>query len=187
MRYTNQRRFLIALHYHAKEFKVGFFFLLSLFLTLTKEFHFQRDKQIKKMMKQLQIYHREKEKRIQRQEELNKRARLEALRLHDVDGYRKLLSEAKDERLNTLIQQTDAFLAQMGVLVQRERSKDSDDKKDEQTSGDASSSKTYYTAAHSIQEEITSQPDMLVGGQLKEYQVHPTVMPFTLFSHNTYN
>ena len=33
------------------------------------------------------------------------------------------------------------------------------------------SSKTYYTAAHAIQEDIKEQPEMLVGGQLKEYQV----------------
>ena len=31
--------------------------------------------------------------------------------------------------------------------------------------------KTYYTQAHTIEEEITQQPDMLVGGTLKHYQV----------------
>ncbi|PRP74645.1 putative global transcription activator SNF2L2-like [Planoprotostelium fungivorum] len=31
--------------------------------------------------------------------------------------------------------------------------------------------KKYYTMAHKIQEEITSQPDMIVGGKLKNYQL----------------
>lgn len=43
-------------------------------------------------------------------------------------------------------------------------------KKKEEAVNDGST-KAYYTAAHSIQEEVTAQPDMLVGGQLKEYQV----------------
>jgi len=30
---------------------------------------------------------------------------------------------------------------------------------------------TYYTMAHSVEEEITKQPDLLTGGQLKHYQV----------------
>jgi len=31
---------------------------------------------------------------------------------------------------------------------------------------------TYYTIAHSVHEEIKEQPKLLVGGQLKRYQVH---------------
>ena len=30
---------------------------------------------------------------------------------------------------------------------------------------------TYYTSAHSIQEQITEQPELLEGGELKQYQM----------------
>lgn len=86
------------------------------------------------------------------------------------------MAEAKDERLDLLMRQTGDFLAQMGILVAKEK----DAKDDETAEGEAktedgqpkpASSKTYYTAAHAIQEEVKEQPEMLVGGQLKEYQV----------------
>ena len=32
-------------------------------------------------------------------------------------------------------------------------------------------SRQYYNIAHSFQEDITEQPSILIGGQLKEYQV----------------
>ena len=35
-------------------------------------------------------------------------------------------------------------------------------------------SRQYYRIAHSFQEDITEQPSILVGGQLKEYQVSMT-------------
>ena len=33
----------------------------------------------------------------------------------------------------------------------------------------------YYTMAHTISEQITAQPGILIGGQLKEYQLKGSV------------
>lgn len=89
-----------------------------------------------------------------------------------MEGYEAAVAEAKDERLNLLMRQTGDFLAQMGILVAKEKNDTEDgEAKTDDGQPKPASSKTYYTAAHAIQEEVKEQPEMLVGGQLKEYQV----------------
>jgi hypothetical protein len=105
-KYAAQRKFLIALHYHTKEFK---------------EFHIQRDKNVKKVVKAIQLYHKDKEKREALLAEKKRRERLRLLRNNDVEGYEAAVAEAKDERLNLLMKQTGDFLAQMGILVAKEK------------------------------------------------------------------
>eukprot|EP00026_Physarum_polycephalum_P000554 Phypoly_transcript_00555.p1 GENE.Phypoly_transcript_00555~~Phypoly_transcript_00555.p1 ORF type:complete len:1422 (+),score=377.64 Phypoly_transcript_00555:70-4335(+) len=159
-KFAAQRKFLIALHYHTKEFK---------------EFHLQRDKQVKKLVKSIQLYHKDKEKREALLAEKKRRERLKLLRDNDVEGYSRLVAEAKDERLNQLMKQTGDFLAQMGILVAKEKDQVDGDNTEEAKAGEngqqTANSKTYYTAAHAIQEDVKEQPEMLVGGQLKEYQL----------------
>ena len=55
-----------------------------------------------------------------------------ALKQNDEDGYRKLLLQAKNERLSTLLAQTDAYLEQIGKLlhVQKERDEIGEKKKE---------------------------------------------------------
>jgi hypothetical protein len=43
------------------------------------------------------------------------KARLKALRSHDIDGYKKLLEHTKNERLQFLIAQTDEYLTNLGA------------------------------------------------------------------------
>lgn len=76
---------------------------------------------MKRLVKSIQAYHRDKEKREQLLAEKKKRAVLQALRAQNEPEYRKLIAEAKDERLATLLKQTDDFLAQMGIMVQKEK------------------------------------------------------------------
>jgi ATP-dependent helicase STH1/SNF2 len=128
-----------------------------------------------KLMKSIQTYHKDKEKREAQLAEKKRRDRLRMLRNNDVEGYTAAVAEAKDERLNLLMKQTGDFLAQMGILVAKEKdSVGTGEKKDDESQPaiGSGSSKTYYTAAHTIQEEIKEQPSILVGGQLKEYQVN---------------
>ena len=42
-------------------------------------------------------------------------------------------------------------------------------------------SRQYYNIAHSFQEDITEQPSILIGGQLKEYQVGIYIFTMILF------
>lgn len=48
---------------------------------------------------------------------------------------------------------------------------DSDSKPASTTSETKPNTNTYYTSAHSIQEQITEQPELLEGGELKQYQM----------------
>lgn len=57
------------------------------------------------------------------------------------------------------------------TLTQDAEGEATEEKTGEEGKPSTSSSKTYYTAAHTIQEEVKEQPEMLVGGQLKEYQL----------------
>ena len=55
---------------------------------------------------------------------------------------------------------------------------------DDEESGEVQATKTYYTIAHTIKEEITKQPDMLVGGQLKRYQLKGLQWLVSLYNNN---
>lgn len=46
------------------------------------------------------------------------------------------------------------------------------------------SSKIYYRLTHSVKEEINEQPKMLVGGQLKSYQMFGLNWMVSLYNNN---
>lgn len=48
----------------------------------------------------------------------------------------------------------------------------------------AKARETYYKIAHTVHEEINQQPDCLVGGQLKEYQMHGLQWLVSLYNNN---
>jgi len=80
-----------------------------------------------------------------------------------------------------LLKQTDEHLSKLGAKIEEERERAAgEDKAESVEAADPTSSdetplalekKTYYTIAHSIKEEVKIQPEILVGGTLKEYQV----------------
>lgn len=50
--------------------------------------------------------------------------------------------------------------------------------------GEPAQGKSYYTIAHSIQETIHKQPDILVGGTLKQYQLYGLQWLVSLYNNN---
>lgn len=87
--------------------------------------------------------------------------------MQDEDGYRRLLANAKNQRLETLLGKTDAYMAKIkGLLAKR---------KDEEPGGGAPGASAdrnqhYFDTAHSVAEEV-KQPTILTGGDLKTYQM----------------
>jgi ATP-dependent helicase STH1/SNF2 len=93
-----------------------------------------------------------------------------------------LIDKQKDTRLTHLLQQTDQYLDQLSSLVQAQQDDiaardvvapivpaaappvgvlpEEDDNKID-----------YYSISHRIQESVTEQPKLLIGGQLKDYQI----------------
>lgn len=105
---------------------------------------------------------------------------------NDEAKFMELVSQAKNARVMHLLQQTDAFLKDLTgkVLEQKQENKTAEEIAAEGTNGAASSEADggksaqrteFYQLAHSIFEPITKQADMLVGGQLKDYQIKGTV------------
>jgi ATP-dependent helicase STH1/SNF2 len=141
-----------------------------------------------------QFIEREEQKRVER----NAKQRLQALKANDEETYLKLLGQAKDSRISHLLKQTDGFLKQLAASVRAQQRNQAQRYGDEQiyeseeedeselADEDEESGRKvdYYAVAHRIQEEISEQPGILVGGTLKEYQVKGLQWMISLYNNN---
>lgn len=145
--------------------------------------------QAKKLGRLVLKFHNDTEREEQKRIERVARERLNALKADDEEAYLKLIDTAKDTRITHLLQQTDAYLDSLAQAVRAQQDDDvhadwhtdgmeATDGVDETTfgaarddEGDDSGRADYYSVAHRLQEKITKQPSILVGGQLKEYQM----------------
>ncbi|KAG1738616.1 SNF2 family N-terminal domain-containing protein [Suillus paluster] len=134
-------------------------------------------------------FHAFTEKEEQKRIERISKERLKALKADDEEAYMKLIDTAKDTRITHLLRQTDAYLdslAQAVVAQQNESGPPLDTNFDQeegpaneatfgaQVSSDAQDDKgkvDYYAVAHRISEKVSKQPGILIGGQLKDYQL----------------
>ncbi|KXN84808.1 Chromatin structure-remodeling complex subunit snf21 [Leucoagaricus sp. SymC.cos] len=129
-------------------------------------------------------FHIHTEKEEQKRIERLAKERLKALKADDEEAYMKLIDTAKDTRITQLLRQTDAFLDSLAQAVVQQQNEGGLVHADEPTSeatfgaqvvndeGIGGDKKVdYYAVAHRIQERIVRQPNILVGGTLKEYQL----------------
>jgi hypothetical protein len=152
------------------------------------EFHSQRQQQSKKIHRQVQQFHSNKERQEQKKKEREAKERLRLLKVGDEEAYRKHVEETKNMRLAKLLEQTDECLSKLGALVLKQK----DDKKEANNMSSGAvkkidkheEAKTYYKLAHTIEEEITKQPEMLVGGELKQYQLVGVQWLVSLYNNN---
>ncbi|BFZ57348.1 transcriptional regulator [Savitreella phatthalungensis] len=130
--------------------------------------------------KQILAYHTYAEKEEQRRVERNTKLRLQALKADDEESYLKLIDQAKDTRITHLLKQTNSYLDSLAEAVKQQQGEGEalvESKIDDAESGPAGEKSEeaqdldYFHIAHRIQEEIIEQPRILVGGQLKEYQL----------------
>jgi len=140
--------------------------------------------------------HNNIEKEEQKRLERTAKQRLQALKANDEETYLKLLGQAKDSRISHLLKQTDGFLDQLASSVKAQQRtmagrfggqavEEEEDEEDGVDSEDESKPKVdYYEVAHRIKEEVTKQPDTLVGGQLKEYQLKGLQWMISLYNNN---
>ena len=148
---------------------------------------FAQDK-VSKIGKSVLSFHAHAEKEEQKRIERISKERLKALKADDEEAYMKLIDTAKDTRITHLLRQTDSYL---DSLAQAVRAQQTDGPEAfahfEQEEGPASEATfgavstlhegeekdkiDYYAVAHKIREKVTRQPGILVGGQLKEYQI----------------
>lgn len=167
----------------------------------------------KRLGKHVLRFHIEAEKAEKARVERVSKERLRALKNDDEEAYLKLIDTAKDTRITHLLRQTDSFLDNLAQSVRQQQKAankwglpgstaegdDDDDLAhdgevvDESAFGaapvfaeDAEQDKTkidYYNVAHRVKEHVLKQPDILVGGELKPYQIKGLQWMISLFNN----
>lgn len=107
--------------------------------------------------------------------------------------YLELVEEEKKTKIRELLSQTNRFLKELGakVLVQKgtvqeETGEEVNGKDGEENLKDIfqSSNTVYYNLTHTIKEQITTQPSILEGGELKNYQLHGLQWLVSLYNNH---
>ncbi|XP_041000945.1 chromatin structure-remodeling complex protein SYD isoform X4 [Juglans microcarpa x Juglans regia] len=146
------------------------------------------NKYAKEFHKRKERIHREKIDRIQRE-------KINLLKINDVEGYLRMVQDAKSDRVKQLLKETEKYLQKLGSKLQEAKSVAGRFEHDMDEIGTASvveksesifenedesdqakhymeSNEKYYLMAHSIKENIAEQPSSLLGGKLREYQMN---------------
>jgi ATP-dependent helicase STH1/SNF2 len=162
----------------------------------------QQRSRSQKLGRMMISHHQHMEREEQRRVERTAKQRLQALKANDEETYLKLLGQAKDSRISHLLKQTDNFLKQLAASVKEQQrnlaqrygeEQDFDDESDqeildseneEEETSNGKKKVDYYAVAHRINEEVTSQPTILQGGTLKEYQLKGLQWMISLYNNN---
>ncbi|KAF9673309.1 hypothetical protein SADUNF_Sadunf10G0010700 [Salix dunnii] len=151
------------------------------------------NKYVKEFHKRKERIHREKIDRIQRE-------KINLLKINDVEGYLRMVQDAKSDRVKQLLKETEKYLQKLGSKLQEaksmasrfendidesrhaavvEKNETAVENEDESDQAKASclahymeSNEKYYLMAHSVKESIAEQPTCLQGGKLREYQMN---------------
>ena len=141
------------------------------------------------MLSQHQTIEKEEQKRVER----TAKQRLQALKANDEETYMKLLGQAKDSRISHLLKQTDGFLNQLAASVKAQqrasdeygdvRLPEEEEELSDTDEEEGGPKVDYYQVAHRIKEEVNSQPNLLIGGTLKEYQIKGLQWMISLYNN----
>ncbi|KAF8401562.1 hypothetical protein HHK36_012504 [Tetracentron sinense] len=133
------------------------------------------NKYVKEFHKRKERIHREKIDRIQRE-------KINLLKINDVEGYLRMVQDAKSDRVKQLLKETEKYLQKLGSKLQEAKAVASrfETEMDENQAANVveknehylESNEKYYLMAHSIKESIVEQPASLQGGKLREYQMN---------------
>ncbi|BGO93526.1 hypothetical protein NBRC10512_006555 [Rhodotorula toruloides] len=172
--------------------------------------HRGHDGKFQKLGKALLKFHVDAEREEQKRVEKVSKERLKALRADDEEGYLKLIDTAKDTRITHLLRQTDSFLDSLAAAVSAQQSEARAEVEDaggdavpQQTGGEdervdesrfgasavfqddvAKEKVDYYNVAHRVKETITKQPSILIGGELKPYQIKGLEWMVSLYNNH---
>ena len=149
---------------------------------------------VQKLGRMMITHHSLIEKEEQKRVERTAKQRLQALKANDEVTYLKLLGQAKDSRISHLLKQTDGFLNQLAASVKQQQrtaaenygddSAPEEDVSDSEGDVEEGPKVDYYQVAHRIKEEVKAQPNLLVGGTLKEYQIKGLQWMISLYNNN---
>lgn len=126
----------------------------------------------------------------ERDEARTEMKRLQALKENDMEAYTSLVQETKNGRLKYLLNETDNYIATINRMIQEQRTdveaapeENNNSLADLLTPKTTSTAKNYYSSTHR-KVEIVTQPRMLKGGDLKEYQLSGLQWLVSLYNNN---
>ena len=131
------------------------------------KFHRQRRTDSFRIAKTIRDSFEKEEKKKGKDAVAQEKARLAALKANDMTAYSKLLEETRNDRLKYLLEKTEKHFTEISTLLQERP------EQHHVVLGSAAPPKaatSYYASAHKHSEEVR-QPSLLVGGDLKEYQL----------------
>ncbi|KAJ7568362.1 hypothetical protein O6H91_01G029300 [Diphasiastrum complanatum] len=140
--------------------------------------------------KYLKEFHKRKERVYREKMDKIQREKINLLKNHDVEGYLRMVKDAKSDRIERLLKETEAYLEKLGSKLQQQKvlaKRDSEAVEDrsgysenheiidgigkDEAQHYLESNEKYYLLAHSVKEAIQEQPFSLQGGKLREYQM----------------
>ncbi|KAJ2677526.1 ATP-dependent DNA helicase Snf21, partial [Coemansia sp. RSA 1285] len=164
--------------------------------------HKTQQQLMSKLGRAVTAFHTHAQHEEQKRKERIARERIQALKAGDEEAYLKLVDKEKDTRISHLLSQTDQYLNTLIEAVHRQKQSagiqmvpDSTQDDDATPSwlvdsvemdaeeAEAAKSHDYYTVAHWFKEKITKQPDILIGGMLKEYQLRGLEWMVSLYNN----
>lgn len=168
---------------------------LNTVLQRAKEFtaqHKTSQQRVAKLVKSVQHHHSVFEREEQKRIEKNSKERIRALRADDEEAYLKLIDQEKDTRLTHLLRQTDEFLKGLTAKVVAQQSKSKSTPVSQASTVVTSTATTtedeiiadYYETAHRVKEQVSVQPTMLSGGNLKDYQLRGLQWMTSLYNNH---
>lgn len=154
-------------------------------------YHKHVKSQISKSAKAVKAFVDQRVSKAEREEDRQEKLRLKALKANDMEAYGKLVAEAKNERLTYLLSQTNSYLDSIRQLVRQHKRKHNVEElsyvKEEKEGGDEDGGDddedlNYLDVAS--KGELPRQPLMLVGGDLKEYQLRGLQWMVSLYDNH---
>ncbi|SCU86405.1 LAME_0D05996g1_1 [Lachancea meyersii CBS 8951] len=130
--------------------------------------------------------HSQTEKDEQKRMERTAKQRLQALKSNDEEAYLKLLDQTKDTRITHLLRQTNTFLDSLAqaVKVQQNEARLKRGEEVGVMTDEDREKIDYYEVAHTVKETVQKQPSMLIGGNLKEYQIKGLEWMVSLYNNH---
>jgi ATP-dependent helicase STH1/SNF2 len=150
--------------------------------------------QVSKSAKAVKGFIDQRASKAEREEDRQEKLRLKALKANDMEAYGKLVAEAKNERLTYLLSQTNSYLDSIRQLVRQHKRKhhvvdeytahyDAHHEGNKDTNADDLDDDLNYLEIAS-KGELPRQPLMLVGGDLKEYQLRGLQWMVSLYDNH---
>jgi ATP-dependent helicase STH1/SNF2 len=169
---------------------------LASFAKVFKKDHTEQAAKQRKLLRSIASFHTQREREEKKKAGEAEKKRIRALKENDEEGYMKLLEDTKNDRLLTLVRETDSALYSLGAKIRAhktetmsasaaasldaavKRGKDRDGTVDSQDEASTKvhpdllkTKEAYYEVSHTVKEAVTEQPLSLAGGKLKEYQI----------------